>query len=316
MEQTLKKPTLPIAALIGLAGAASVPFAFGLFLVPGLFGYLLLLGGAVPYCVALAVCAGGAYLLGGMAGIAVLGVVVPVSACLAIMLRRKSSYFDTALVASALSAGYYYLFYALPDLLAGAPAFTGIQAAANTVIGMLQEQLALLPYGEIPEMQQLLASFRVANRMLPTMMPGILCVIAALSGLFNLLICYRFCKKAHAPARAMSAFARWQLPKSFGTGALIMVGGTIAASLFNFAGIQAVILAVAMVVGVPFAVQGICLIWFIINLRGRNGLMLALFILMMVLALFTFMITMSFVGMFEQVLHLRKKFIARASGDQ
>lgn len=317
LEQALKKPSLPIAALIGLAGAASVLVTPGLFLAPGLFGYLLLAGGAMPYCIALAVCAGGAFLLAGPAGLAVLGALVPVSVCLFVMLRCGMGYFDSALAASALSAVYYYLVYALPDLLAGDPAFTGVQDILNSFLSIMQEQMALLPGGDTPEIAQMTASLRVFTRMLPTLMPGLICLLSAMSGLFNLLICYRQGRRAGVPLRKMSPFALWQLPKSFGTGALIMIAGAIVASLLQFSGIQAVVFAVAMVAGAPFAVQGICLIWFVINLRGRNRLMLALFVLMMVFAISTFMITMAFVGAFEQLLHMRQKYLARDTrGDQ
>lgn len=316
MEQALKKPSLPIAALIGLAGAASVLLPPGLFLAPGLFAYLLLAGGTVPYCTALAVSAAGAYLLAGTSGLAVLGMIIPVSFCLLLMLRRKAGYFDTALAAAALSVVYFYLIYALPDLLAGNPAFTSMQELLTVFINFMQEQSALLPGGSTPETAQLLASLRVLNRMLPTLMPGFICLLSAMSGLFNLLICYKLCKSARVAIRQMPPFALWQLPKSFGTGALIMIAGALVASLLKFSGIEAVAFAVAMVAGAPFAVQGISLIWFVINLRKRSGLMIALFVLMMILSISTLMITMAFVGVFEQLLHLRRKFLARTRGDQ
>lgn len=321
MDQPMRKPSPPQAMLIGLAGYACGILPFGLLVVPGLFGYLLLTGGAAVYALSIAICAALLYILHGVSALYVLALIMPVSLCLYVFLRRKAGYFDTAFAVAALTTVLLYIACNLGDLLAGNPAFSAIQAAYTAA---WDEMLVMLR--ESPQMDpaMLTEMVRVGLEiayLLPTAMPAAICVMGALSGLFNLLYCVKPALKYGAPLKPLRSFCMWQLPKSFGSSILLVFCGVLFMIAIDYGPADAMLYTIFAIAAIPFAVQGIGLIAFTMRLRGQRMHMtltiVAVFVILFSgdLGYLVSMCVLSFaaVGVLEQLMQLRRKVLLRGN---
>lgn len=316
MENSFKKPGLLAALLIAAAGLACTLLPPLLFVAGGLFGYLLIAGGPLLFLLSAALCAAGAYALANVAGLWLLAMILPPALCLFIMLRRKAAYFDTALAVSALFTVAFYFMLNLHDILSGSPPFYTQQQWFREVwsqgsvmwaqtSGMGADQLAL--------MQELGKSL---TAQLPIYMPAVLCGLGALMGLCNLLLCVRMCRRAAAPIKPMHAFHLWQLPKSFLYGTLTMAAGILIAPSLGVSAMDAVTAAAFIVALLPFAVQGLSVMWFMQKTRRSS---IGSFVFLIVILVFTFplsVFSLGIVGLLEQIFHIRRKLLQRGNPNQ
>lgn len=317
MEKTVKKPGLLTALLVGATGIFCVLLPPVLFVAGGLYGYLLLAGGALPFVLAAAVSAAGIYLLTGVTGLWILAMLVPASICLTIMLRKKGSYFDTALFTAAIYTACIYLLLNLTDIRNGSPAFYSLQQFFTQTWSSSLSLSASMPELVAPEQLALLESAgRVLAAQLPVYMPAVLCAFGGLLGLFNLLLCVRLCRRADVPIKPMHRFMLWQLPGSFTGGMITMALGVLLASLVGVSAMDAIVAAVFTLVLLPFAVQGLSVLWFILHVRGRGGIMSGLLVVILVLTFPMSVLSLAIMGAFEQLIHLRRRMLQRGNNDQ
>ncbi len=317
MEKTVKKPGFLTALLVGAAGIFCVLMPPVLFVAGGLFGYLLLAGGAVPFMLAAAVSAAGIYLLTGITGLWILAMLLPASICLSVMLRKKASYFDTALFTSAIYTACIYLPLNLADILNGSPAFYTLQQFFTQTWAESLSLSASMPELVAPEQLALLESAgRVIAAQLPVYMPAALCAFGGLLGLFNLLLCVRLCRRAGTPIKPMHRFMLWQMPKSFMGGMIILALGTLLASLIGVSAMDAVVAAVGVIVLLPFAVQGLSVLWFILHVRRPGGIMSGLLVVILVFTFPMSILSLAIMGAFEQLIHLRRRMLERGNNNQ
>ncbi len=311
MEKSFKKPGLLAALLIAAAGLACTQFSPLLLVAGGLFGYLLIAGGPLLFLLSAALCAAGAYALANVAGLWLLAMILPAALCLFIMLRRRAAYFDTALFVSALFTVAFYFKINLPDILAGSPPFYTLQqwfsefwaqgaASWAQIYSLSADQLKLV---------QELGRYYAAR--LPIYMPAILCGIGALMGLSNLLLCVRLCRRAASPIKPMHAFRLWQLPKSFLYGILTMGAGVLIAPALGVSSMDAVAAAVFIIALLPFAVQGLSVMWFMHKARQSSDDAFVIVIMVLVLLLSVF--SLGIVGLLEQIFHFRRKLLQRGN---
>ncbi len=316
MEKVTKKPGLLAAVLtaaVGLAGISVLPL---LLIAGGLFGYLLVAGGIVPFAVASALFAGAAFLWQNTSGLLMAALVLPAAICMGVMMRKKAAYFDIAFACAALYTAAIYLKISLPDLISGSPAFYSLQQNWDAFIKYAVITFSQGPY-QAPADQ--LAMWEQLGRELSVelviYMPAIICTTGALTGLINVLFCKRLSRRANAPIKPMRPFLLWQIPQSSFYGMLTMAAGTFIAFELNVFAIDSVIPAVYMIAAVPFAIQGLCVLWFTQQVR-RSGMGSLLFLF--VLLFFTFplsILSLGIVGLVEQVFHLRRKYLQRGRGE-
>lgn len=315
LERVEKKPGILRILLIGAAGVACLPFPILLAFVPGYFGYLLLAGGPVSFLGALFIGGAGAVLLGGTAGLWMLACLLLGGLCLYVCLKRRRSYFDTALALCALFTVLLYAAVSYQDLIAGAPAFHTMQELFRQALLLSREQvLSMLSSDMRPAFEMFESMAGEFIYTLPTYMPAAICVVGAIGGLTNLLWCVRACRRANVQIKPLHKLAFWSLPKSFNYGVLIMLGGVLLAYLVGVEGMQAVTAAVGVIVVLPFAVQGLCVYRFLFSLRpGRNG-MLVVMVVLLVLAFPFSIYLLAGIGVLEQFAHIRRRFINRGTG--
>ena len=316
MEKVTKKPGL-LAALLtaaaGLAGIAVWPF---LLIAGGLFGYLLTAGGFVPFALSGVIFAGVAFLWQNTNGLLIVALVLPAAVCMGIMMRKKAAYFDIAFACAAICTGAFYLICSLPDLISGSPAFYTLQQNWDTFIRNFVSAFSQGPYQAPPEQLAIWEQLgRELSVELVIYMPAIICTVGAMMGLTNLLFCKRLCRLANAPIKPMRPFLLWQLPQSFLYGMLTMAAGTFIAFELNVFAIDSVIPAVYVIAAIPFAIQGLCVLWFTQHAR-RSGMGSLMFLL--ILLLFTFplsVLSLAIVGLVEQLFHLRRRYLQRGNGE-
>lgn len=316
MEKAAKKPGLIAALLIAVAGLACTQLPPLLFVAGGLFGYLLIAGSPLLFLLAVALCAVGAYALAGISGLWLLGLILPAALCLFVMLRRKAAYFDTALAVSALFTVAFYLMLNLPDILAGSTPFYTQQQWVSEIWSegsAIWAQSSGLGADQLALMQEL---GRDIAAQLPVYMPAVLCAIGALMGLCNLLLCKRMCRRAAAPIKPMRVFHLWQLPQSFLYGTLTMAAGLLIAPSIGVSAMDAVTAAAFIVALLPFAVQGVSVMWFMQKVRRSSSASLVFLVVVLVLTFPLSVISLGLVGLLEQILHFRRKFLERENSDK
>lgn len=316
MEKAVKKPGVVAALLITVAGLASGLIPPLLFVAGGLFSYLLIAGGPLLFLLSAALCAAGLYVIGGVQGLWLLAMILPTALSLYIMLRRKATYFDTALLVSGLYTIAFYLMVSLPDILSGAPPFYTQQQMFSAFVNQMA-QMVTQTSGISADQAALLQEYgRALTAQLPIYMPAILCATGATIGLCNLLICVRLCRKAAAPIKPMRPFHLWQLPKSFLYGMLTMGAGVLIAPALGVSAMDAVATAVYIIALLPFAVQGLSVMWFMQKVRRSSTAWFTFLIVILVLTFPWSVVSLGLVGLMEQIFHLRRRYLERGNPKQ
>ncbi|MDL2258833.1 YybS family protein [Eubacteriales bacterium OttesenSCG-928-K08] len=318
METVYKKPTLLTTLLVGLAGAAGAFAPIATLASPALLAYLLLGGGFAQFALAAALAGAGSFLLVGTVGLQAFVRLMLITLCLYLMLRKKRSYFDTAMFTSALVTVLLYVVVSLQDYIDGTPAFYNAQLLFSEVwesttqqMRMLLEQPGQSFYGMPALTEAQLNEFERMGRMIvaqtPTYMPMVLCFMGAATGLSNTLLCVRFCKNTKAQLRPTHPFAFWRLPKSFMQGLLVMGGGLILAAIIGISSLDAVLFAVLVVALVPLSLQGVATYWLLMGARRSASAMRTIMLVLLVLTLPFSVVMMAIVGIIEQFMHLRRR---------
>lgn len=316
MEKIIKKPGIVRALLFGVIGALCAPFSPLALIAGGLFGYLLLTGGAALFALSGAVCIAGTYWLVGWAGLWVPAASILFAMLTSALLKANKSYFDTALLGAAVYTAAFYLMVSLDDILSGGVAFHSITALFEEVftesLASVQAMPGMLTQQQAALMQQATDAL-VAG--LPVYMPAVLCIAGAFTGLVNLLICTWRCRKAGVALAPMRRFPFWRIPREFVIGVVIMAAGSFLASKLGISNMDAVTAAVAALAMTPFLVQGASVVMFVLQFQRSAGTTV-LFLLFLVFMLPMSLMLLCMVGVIEQLFHLRRRIIFRGKGDQ
>lgn len=308
-----KRPNWWQPAAIGALGAFAAPMPILLAVAPGLMAYLGVAGGVSMLLAAAGVCTALSWLLSGETGLWFLLAILPAAFLITAMLRKKAAYFDTALYASALSAGGLYGVYGLRDILAGHDGFHTIQETWRMMADMVVA-------AGVPGLtaEQLESMLRPITLNIPTVMPSVICMMGAGIGLFSVLLSRRLSARAGAPVKPMRPFIRWRVPRAAASGALVLgLGLLVCAYVLELPRMDAVISAASVVVFVPFTVQGLSLMCFLFRTRRGGGRrspglllgMLALGLLVFPMGLVSILVTScTLTGLFEQLWRSRDRF--------
>lgn len=317
MEKTSKKPGVIRIVLSGAVAAYCGQLLPLLFIAGGLLGSVLLSGGAVPFLFAVAIALVGGYLLGGT-GMLLAAVAVASALLIAYLLHKKAAYFETALLCAALITIALYLIIGFVDIQTRAPAFHAATESATQYYTQVFDSMLQAPMGFSVEQIQLVRDGVLGLiAQLPIYMPAFLCAAGALTGLTNVLFCAKLGRDTGVQLKPMHRFLFWRLPADFAWGACVMGAGLLIANLLKVSAMDAVTSAVAVVVLLPFMVQGLSLLWFIAYVR-RSG-MTALTVLML-LALFLYpagppmlAVLLAGMGVAEQLFHIRRRIVTRGN---
>ena len=317
MEKTIHRPGWWQPFVIGVAGALCVYIPLLVGVVPGFLAYLGAAGSLLQLLVASLVSAGLLYLLASTNGLwLLLPLLLPAYAAAA-ALRKKSTHFNGLLLTSAAAASAIYGLLCFPSLLAGYPAFYGVEQA----MGRFFELFETMPeMGTMPNMEAMLSMASLGNmedlrRMLTAqiqvIVPCLACLAGGVMGFVTYLLPYPLTKKQpDRPLRPMVRFRMWRVPKSAAWGIVTLLAATLIAALGDFVpNMDAVIPAVMVIALLPFAVQGLSLIVFLSTLPRPGCFQLWLVLPLLILTFPTCLLTVCLLGLIEQFMKIRLRYI-------
>ncbi|MDR1620193.1 MAG: YybS family protein [Clostridiales bacterium] len=317
VENKLKPPSTGLALGAGLIGALFAGAPLGLLFLPGVFAYLLTCHGTLRFSISLVLYAAGAVFYWSM-GAKLLPLLfyfaaIPLAAAIFVAGRRKAAYFDIAMLCAALLAFCFYGALNIYNLTSGQSAFHDLQSLFYGYMPAFMETFELM-YAtleiDMPEVERLLNR---AIKEIPTVMPAIICALAAVGGLVNIVVFQKMCKNRAAHVKPMRPLSHWQLPKSFVTGTLVLAAGIVAVNALHLTAAPAINGAIGMVIAIPFMVQGLALFFFTRRRRGKRGTLLLALSLLMVFLLPTGLpmaaLALILFGVAEQVFHMRRRII-------
>lgn len=313
-----KKPSWLVAFLTGAGIAATNLFPVLYCVAPGLFGYLLIAGGALQSALALLLGVLGSYFLaGGPVGLVLLLPSIALGLSMSVAMKRRQPYFLIALISAAVATTFAAAAVCYPDFRAGLPPFRSIQTLVTEFAAEMVATFPMFegtPYALPPaQIDAFASSMAVVARNIPVYMPAILCVLGATMGLINLLFCVKFCRKtiAGATMKPMRRFIFWRLPQRFTYGALVLALVMMVPMLFDIPSFEAVAYAAFVVVLLPFAVQGLCVIGFMMHISNMRPYMRVFMVVAFVLSLSVGVLMAAVLGILEQWLHIRQRMVRR-----
>ena len=296
---------LLLATLVALIAAF---FPFALLIAPALWAY----AGArtKPYWMLLPIAAfalctlmmDSAAILAGLYGASALSAVI-----LYVLMTRRFSNSDTALLLSGVFLIGLYASVSLPGVLAGRGAFADIQSQMSSLIAFYKESLAQMPQIDETMAKSALDTMNLIYESVPTSFVGALCVFASVLSLANLLFFRLFClKHPEISIPPMRPFREWTLPRSMTLGLFLMLIGSLAAELAGWTFADSFAVTVNILVAIPLFLMGLCVTDFFLS-RTKKSATTTRVLVYAGIALFYYYLyyPLLLLGCFDQIFRLR-----------
>ncbi|MEA4914907.1 MAG: DUF2232 domain-containing protein [Christensenella sp.] len=204
--------------------------------------------------------------LAGLYGAAAFAAVI-----LYVLMTRRFSNSDTALLLSGVFLLGLYASVCLPGVLAGRGAFADIQSEMSSLITFYKESLAQMPQLDATMSKSALDTMNLMYESVPTSFVGVLCVFASILGLSNLLFFRLFCRKhPEITISPMRAFREWTLPRSMTLGLFLMLIGSLIAELAGWTFADSFAVTANILVAIPLFLMGLCVTDFFIARTKKN----------------------------------------------
>ena len=223
----------------------------------------------------------------------------------------KKGGFNTALSAGALSIFALYCAVCLRGILSGDGAFADVTASAKATS---EAMIAWAETYRTPEtaaaVDQMVSQLSQFAKNVQIVVVPVVCALGSILGLSNTLFFYLFIRKQRESLglRPLSRFSEWSVPRYFTGGMVILVVFSLILFLTDSDSAAAVSSTVTTLFSIPFTVQALSLIDFMILRSGRNvtAKRAVIFSLCAILLpLFNSIFVM--MGCFEQIMHLRQR---------
>lgn len=288
--------------LLGPSGL--LVFSTLLLVLPGLLAALGAAYGVHWQVISLAVGAGLSIALNTTATHELLPMLIyaPASLALTLLLRAKQPNLTAASITAALFAlGSWGMFYLLSS------------RNGQSIAEYIQSRLAWLsePFRQpLPGidpgfMQQMLDFSTGIIDTLAMLYLTLVVFFAMLAGLFSLTVARWVSRAFGAELKSMTPFCRWQLPRNFSWGILILFGGGMLLWQLGFEGIEPSLSAIQTIILVPLLIQGASLAHYLLL---RSGVPKAGGMALVVIASLLFSMVFFFGGAIEQAIRIRKRF--------
>jgi len=293
-----------------VVAAIAAYFPFALLLAPALWAYagartkpawMALPIGAFALCT---LSIGSPEILAGWYGAAALS-----SVLLYVMMTRRMSHSDTALVLAGVFLVGLYATFCLPGILAGRGAFADIQNAMNSLIAMDRETIAQMPQIDTNMAKSIMDTLDMIYESIPIGFVAVLCVFASIMGLSNLLFFRLFCKKHPEIAISpMRPFRDWTLPNSTTLGLFALLVLSLIAELADWTYADGFAMTANILVALPLFLQGLCVVDYFIVRSQKNITLTRILIYFGTIILFRYTaMALLLIGCFEQILHIRMR---------
>ncbi len=186
-------------------------------------------------------------------------------------LTRRVSNSYTALTLAGIFLTGLYAAVCLPGILAGRGAFTDIQAAMGARFDVYRSILEQMPDADAQittYFSEMLDAFYQAT---PNLVVSALSVLSTVLGLSNLLFFRLFCRKhPEISISPMREFRDWSLPRSMTFGLFALLIGSLVLEWTGWTFADGMSNTVNVIVGMPFLLQGLCVLDFLIARSKRH----------------------------------------------
>ena len=299
--------TLALAVAVALV-AAIVPLA--LIIAPALWAFAgartkpaLILLPAAAYA-ALMYALNSVFVASGLAGAALLAAVA-----LYVLLTNRFGNADTALLLSGLFLAGLYVAICLPGIWAGKGAFAGVQAFLASLKSFYASTAAQVPQLGQENAQTLLNTMDMMYEAVPTSFVAVLCIVASVLGLSNLLFFRAFCRKdEQIVISPMRAFRDWTLPRSMMIGLFVMLIGSLILEFTAWAFAPGFSVTVNVLLAIPLFLQGISVVDFFIVRAQKNITTVRTLTYVAIGVLYQFvLVPLVLVGCFDQIFRVRDR---------
>ena len=177
--------------------------------------------------------------------------------------------------------------------------------ADESLLALMRQSYALMGYTE-REIAALVGEF---SSLYGEMVPAVFLGIAMVAGLLAFLLT-SFLIKGHRQY-AVPPFAQWAMPKGSILGALIFLAAGLIGSTQGWPGFRSVLLAAQVFVAIAYSVQGLAVVWFILD---RTRLPYGAKLPIAVLALLFVGTGLLFVAIIDYLLGFRKRVPPKSQG--
>jgi len=143
------------------------------------------------------------------------------------------------------------------------------------------------------------------------LIPSALLIFSLVIGVLNLVAARQALKRLRLEAGYVPAFGEWSLPRGMGQVFLLFLLVSYLGSMMSGGSMQVVFLTISSLVSFIFTVQGISVLWFFLG-AGRVPvplrMLICIFIYIFVHMLLTLNMGLTFLGILDQTLNLRKSY--------
>ena len=224
-----------------------------------------------------------------------------------VMMTRRMSNSDTALILAGVFLVGLYATLCLPGILAGRGAFADVQDAMNAIIAMDRETIAQMPQIDANMAKSIMDTMNLIYESIPVGLVAVLCILASVLGLGNLLFFRLFCRKhpeiAISPIRP---FRDWTLPNSTTLGLFAILVLSLIAELADWTIADAFAMTANILVALPLFLQGLCVIDYFIVRSGKNITTTRVLIYIGTVVLFQYTaMALLLIGCFDQIFRIR-----------
>ena len=224
-----------------------------------------------------------------------------------VMMTRRMSNSDTALILAGVFLVGLYATFCLPGILAGRGAFADIQNAMNALITMDRETIAQMPQIDANMAKSIMDTLNLIYESIPIGFVAVLCIFASVLGLGNLLFFRLFCRKHPEIAISpMRPFRNWTLPNSTTLGLFAILVLSLIAELADWTFADGFAMTANILVALPLFLQGLCVIDYFIVRSGKNITTTRVLIYIGTAVLFQYTaMALLLIGCFDQIFRIR-----------
>ena len=291
-----------------VVAAIAAYFPFALLIAPALWAYvgartkpawMLLPIGVFVLCT-LQISSNG--ILAGWYGAAALA-----SVLLYVMMTRRMSNSDTALILAGVFLVGLYATFCLPGILAGRGAFADIQTMMHSLMASDAEMIKQMPWVDENMAKSFTDTMNMIYESIPIGFVAVLCVFSSITGLSNLLFFRLFCKKhpeiAISPIRP---FREWTLPNSTTLGLFAILVLSLIAELADWTYADGFAMTANILVAMPLFLKGLCVVDYFIVRSGKNITTIRVLIYIGTAVLFQYTaMALLLIGCFDQIFRIR-----------
>lgn len=224
------------------------------------------------------------------------------------MQKRRMGNAYTVAVGAGLSLVALYCMVCLPGILAGEGAFRAVQDVFAESFLYMREALAAVP-AEMAEMAALTGEYLDAfEEAIPSLVVPVLCIMAGVLGLSNLLFFRLFARKQDFGLARLRPFSDWEIPRSVTGGLVLLIIASFVLRLLDWEFAASFSATINVVLGFPLILQGLALIdFFLKRVQGRRTLIRTITFVAIGLLFALLQTVLMLVGCLEQVFRLRQR---------